>query len=202
MNFIEIMGRMKDNRSRRPVRVDEDGRLEVIAITANKIASVVKTKALAAAAGYTAQDVLSESATEGIGTPYEFALASKPGGSILIIGARVGSESEDITPRIDLEIYTKYPSCNLADNVPYVGPAPADKNFYWGPIAMMSLSDKADATGDSSAIVSTSTVGNLPIGIVCENNNDRIFIVPVTLDAFTQTATDDLTIRITALQLD
>jgi len=201
MNFIEIMGRMFDNKTRRPVRVDESGHLQVDIRKPATIKTVTVTKALAGGT-YIAQDVLSESATEGLGNTWDFAdLVRKPGGSAVIVQASVESESEDIVPRLSLYPYTKLPTCNLADNVPHIGPTPEDKAFFVGvPIDFIALEDTANATGDSYSSATISTVGNLPIYFTCENNSTTLHCVLVTRDGFTQTATDDLTVKLTVLQ--
>jgi len=200
MNYIEIMGRIFGTNSKRPVVVDSSGYLQADIRKPATLKTVTVTVALPAAAGYTAQDVLSNSATEGIGKPWEFDLAREPGGSFLIINGLVETEVEDIVPRLTGYVYTRMPTCNLADNVPHIGPAPADRSFFVGTIDFPAMEDTADATGSSYSFISTSTYGNLPMAVTCESNNDRIYVVLVTRDAITYTTTENLTMKLTAIQ--
>ena len=157
---------------------------------------VTVTKALEAAAAYTANDVLSETDTGSAGTAWTFAaVAGADGGSGYITKAQVISESEGVVPRLTLFLFSETPTSELDDNAANTAPDAADKAFYVGKIdfpAMESL-----GTTDSNSICSPGTVGNLPLAFECATDADDLYGILVTRDAFTQTATDDLTVKLT-----
>lgn len=150
------------------------------------------TKALTAASAYAANDVLSESASAG--TDWDFVAAAKePGGSGFIVGAAIISESESVTPRLTLFLYNATPAnCNLNDNAANTGPDAGDLAKVIGKIDFPAL--ESLGTTDSIAVVTVSTVGNLPLPFKCTREEHNIYGVLVTRDAFTQTAGDDMTI--------
>jgi hypothetical protein len=167
---------------------------ETILAVGKRMKVVSVTKALAAAAIYDANDVISESAAAG--TIWTFAaLAKQDGGSGYITKANIISESENVTPKLTLFLYTAAPTGALNDHAANTNPDAADLANYIGKIdfpAMESL-----GTTDSTTMCTPSTSGGLPIAFTCAVASDDLFGVLVTRDAFTQTATDDMTIRIT-----
>ena len=162
-----------------------------------KIVSV--TKALVAASAYAAADVLSESATNGVGTAWTFsAIASGNGRSGEVTKAHVISETTALTPRLVLYLFTAAPTCELDDNAANTALLHADQANYVGRIDFPAMSE--NGTGDSEAIATESTFGNLPLAFTCAATADDLFGVLVTMDAFTQVATDDMIIKLTVRQ--
>lgn len=158
-------------------------------------AEVVETKALAAAAGYTANDVLSESASAG--TDWDFTDVARSGSYGVIVGAKVQSESESVTPRLRLFLFNAAPAnCNLNDNAANTAPDASDTagaclGFIDFP-AMSSL-----GTTDSIAVATPNTpASNIPLPFKCAASSNTIYGVLVTRDDFTQTATEDMTITL------
>ncbi len=157
------------------------------------------TKALEAAVGYSANDVLSESDTPSAGTAWTFsAIARANGASGYITKAQVISESESVIPRLTLFLFNATPTSELDDNAANTAPDSADLATYIGAIDFPAL--ESLGTTDSHALSSPSTVGNLPLAFTCDAGADDLFGILVTRDAFTQTATDDMTVKLTAEQ--
>lgn len=153
------------------------------------------TKALVASAGYDINDVLSESA--GSGTSWLFAaIAREDGASGYITKAEIISQSEGVVPRITLFVFSAVPTSELDDNAANTAPDSADLANYIGRIDVTAL--ESLGTTDSNAVATPSTVGNLPLAFKCASDADDLFVVAVTRDAFTQTAGENLTIRLTA----
>jgi len=167
------------------------------ASSSSVIRRVAVTKALEAAVAYTANDVLSENDTDGQGTAWTFAaIARVNGGSGYITKAEIISESESVTPRITLYLFNAAPTSELDDNAANTAPDSADLAKFIGKIDFPAL--ESVGTTDSMATVTPSTVGGLPLGFTCSSTADDLFGIAVTRDAFTQTATDDLTIVLTS----
>ena len=156
-----------------------------------KVVSV--TKAIAGAT-YTANYVVSESTSAG--TAWEFPdVVKEDGGGGYITKAEIISESESVTPRFTVFLFTATPTGELDDDDANTNPDSADLANYIGKIdfpAMESL-----GTTDSVAVCSPSTVGNLPLAFVCASTSRKLYAVAVTRDAFTQSAGDNLTIKLT-----
>lgn len=151
------------------------------------------TKALAAAAAYAVEDVLSESATAG--TSWSFAnVVPVNGGSGTIVRAIVSCETTSVVPGITLYLFTAVPTSALNDNVANTAVLHADHADYVGIITFPQM---ADLGGDSSAIVTTSlTTGNLPLPFICATGARGLFGIAVTRSVFTATAGDDLIIKL------
>ena len=160
--------------------------------TIGRLKKAIVTKALAAASAYSAEDVLSESATNGAGTCWTFPdIARSNGTSGYVVRAQVISETKDITPRLTLFLFNAIPTCELDDNAANTALLHADLDKYVGRVDFPAMEDLG---GDSMAICTPSTSGNLPIAFACSNASDDLFGVLVTRDAFTQTAGDDMTV--------
>lgn len=176
-----------------PLKVNVSGSL------VGTLKRVSVTKALFASVAYSANDVLCESETNTTGTAWTFsAIASKNGGTGYIVKAEAISESENVIPRLTLFLFTATPTSELDDNAANTAPDAADLANYIGRVdfpAMESL-----GTTDSNTVATPSTYGNLPLAFECAATADDLFGILVTRDAFTQTATDDMTIRLTAEQ--
>lgn len=152
------------------------------------------TKALDASDGaYAANDVLSESKSSG--TDWDFDAVVKENGKYgTIVGAIAISESESVTPRFRLFLFNAAPAnCNLNDNAANTAPDSGDLDEVIGFIdfpAMESL-----GTTDSIAVATPNTPNSrLPLPFKCASDDDAIYGVLATRDAFTQTPGDDLTI--------
>ena len=158
------------------------------------------TKALDATGGaYSANDVLSEDDTASAGTAWTFAaIAREDGAAGYITKAEIISESEGVTPRITLFVFSATPTSELDDNAANTAPDSADLANYIGRIDVAAL--ESLGTTDSNAVATPSTVGNLPLAFKCASDADDLFVIAVTRDIFTQTAGDDLTIRLTCEQ--
>uniref|UniRef100_A0A6M3KTM2 Uncharacterized protein n=1 Tax=viral metagenome TaxID=1070528 RepID=A0A6M3KTM2_9ZZZZ len=186
--------------------LDSDGHLQVDALSAalsagtnriGTVSGVLKevrvTKALEAAAAYAANDVLSESDTNTHGTPWIFSEVARTNGAYgYIRGAMAISESESVTPRLTLFLFNDTPTSELDDNATNTAPDSADLAKVVGKIdfpVMESL-----GTTDSFSVATLSTYGNLPLPFKCASASDDLYGILVTRDAFTQTATDNMTI--------
>jgi len=156
---------------------------------------VQTTTSLEAAAAYAADDVLSNSDTNGAGVVWTFSnIVPGTAGHGWIEKAIVESESESITPRLTLMLFTVGTAdlnCELDDNAASTCPNPSDKAYFVGAIDFPAMTDHGD---DSFSVSSPSTYGNLPLKF--ESLDGNLYGVLVTRDAFTQTATDDMTITL------
>jgi len=166
---------------------------------ATKIRTIYTTKALDASIGaYAAEDVLSNSdcTTAGVATVWTFSnVVDTNGKGGYITKAMVVSESEDITPRLTLFLFNSSSlSCNLIDNSASTAPNHADLAEFIGAIEFPAMIDAGD---DSYTIATPSTYGNLPLAFQCAVDDNDIYGILITRDAFTQTATDDMTVFLT-----
>ena len=158
--------------------------------------TVSVTKEIAAAGAHVAEDVLSESV--GAGTVWTWAAifrANNTGG--YITKAQVICERTAKTPRLTLYLFNAAPTCNLNDNVANTAPVHADAAKYLGKIDFPALEDLG---GDSVAVVTPSTYGNLPMWVDAASDADDLIGVLVTRDGVTLTATDELIIKLTLEQ--
>lgn len=157
------------------------------------------TKALKALSAYDAGDVVSEAATATIGTAWTFsAIAGEDGGSGYITKAHIISETTALTARLVLYLFKATPTCELDDHGANTALLHADLANYIGRIDFPALSE--NGTGDSEALATPSTYGNIPIAFTCASGSDDLYGVVMTMDAFTQGAGNDLTINLTAEQ--
>ncbi len=152
------------------------------------------TKALAAAGAYAAEDVLSESAT--IGTAWEFArIVPAFNASARIVKALVISETPTIIPALTLYLFTAAPTSAVNDNIANTALIHADLANFIGRLDFPILQDLG---GDSEAILTPAVAGNLPLAFQVTGVTTSIFGILVTRDAFTQVATRDMTVKLTA----
>jgi hypothetical protein len=161
------------------------------------VKTVSVTKALAAAGDYAAEDVLSESAIAG--TAWTFtAVARANGASGYITKAHVICETTGLTPRLTLFLFKATPTSNLNDNVANTALLHADLANYIGKIDFPAMEDLG---GDSEAVATPSTYGNLPLAFTCASGADDLYGILVTRDAITgESAGDDMTVRLTVEQ--
>jgi hypothetical protein len=155
------------------------------------------TKALVGGA-YSAKDVLSESATNNVGTPWVFDnVLRDPGGKGYIVSARAISETTAITAALSLFLYRKKPTCELDDNAANTAPVTADNPNYicrldFPPMEAANLS----AAGNSEAIIVPGQYFGLPKSFELQKGSRRLYGVLVTRDAPTFGAGDDMTIEL------
>ncbi len=163
---------------------------------ARELTTVSVTKALAAAANYAAEDVLSESASAG--TAWTFSsVVRRNGDSGTIVKAVALLETTALTPGLALFLFSGTPTSALNDNVANTAVLHADEANYVGRITFPAMADLG--TGDSEAIVTPSlATGNLPLAFNCADADTALYGIVVTRDAITgETATDDLIIKLT-----
>lgn len=134
--------------------------------------TVLTTKTVVGGAN-AADDVISESVDAGADWDFEF------GGTGYITKAIIASATNAITPRLNLQLYTKPPTCNLHDNVASSGPLAADLPYFIGTIELSAMSD--DGTSHSYTIATPSTVGKLPLMF----DTPKLYGVLVSKDACT-----------------
>ena len=153
--------------------------------------TVSVTKAVAAAGNYSAEDVISESAT--VGTTWIF--RGLPG-SGYIVKAQVICETTGQVQRCTLYLFDALPTSQLSDNLGNTAPIHADMAHYLGRIDFPAMEDLG---GDSEAVATPSTVGNLTLAYEVSGQDRALYGILVTRDAFTnETATDDYTVVLTA----
>lgn len=174
---------------------DKDGRTVRYVVGTKKKVSV--TQALAAAAGYTAEDVMCEDATTGVA--WTFAeIARYNGGVGYITKAHALWETTGMTCRLTLYLFNAAPTTELDDNKANAAPAYADLSQYVGRIDFPAMEDLG---GMSEAIATPSTTGNLPLAFECSSTADDLIGILVTRDAITGEQDDEnMTIRLEAEQ--
>ena len=104
------------------------------------------------------------------------------------------SETNAISPRLVLFLYKVAPTCVVVDNSANDAPVHADNANLIGLIEFPAMTSVK--TGDSYAIASPSTYGNLPLWVDATTNADDILGVLATLDIFTNTAGNEMTITL------
>lgn len=162
-----------------------------------RLKTISVTKALAAAAQYSANDILSESASAG--TSWVFSAIARGNFTTGYITKAVAiSESEGVTPRLVAYVFKAVPTSVLNDNVANTGPDAADKANYLGAIDFPAL--ESLGTTDSTATATPNTASGLPLAFDCTAASDDLWLLVVTRDVFTQTTGDDLTIHLTVEQ--
>lgn len=168
-------------------------------LSTGSLKTVSVTKALEAAVAYTAGDVLSETDTASAGTAWTFAaIARENGASGYITKVHAISETTAIVPRLVVFFFTATPTCELDDNAANTALLHTDLANYVGKVDLPAMEDIG--TGDSEAVATPSTTGSLPLSFTCAAGADDLIAVVATRDAFTQTATDDLVLRVTVEQ--
>ena len=161
------------------------------------IVKVSVTKALTAAGDYAAGDVLSESATNGVGTAWTFSgMARANGGKGQILNAWVKCETTNLTPRLALYLFNATPTSELDDNAANTALLHADLSKYVGVIYYQAM---AEYGGDSEASPSPTTL--FPIQYQCAVADTALYGILITLDAITgETAGDDITVTLEVLE--
>ncbi len=165
--------------------------------TVGRLKTVSVTKALASATAYTAEDVLSESASAG--TVWTFTdIARQAGAGGYISKVHAICETTAVTPRLVLFLFTAAPTCAVNDHAANTALLHADLANYVGKVDLPAMEDIG--TGDSEAVATPSTTGSLPLSFTCASTSRNLIGVLATRDAFTNTATNDMVIRVSVEQ--
>lgn len=149
---------------------------------------IIRRRQIAAAGAYAAEDILSNSATDGQGTPWVF---DGVGGSGKIFSAQAFIQTTALTPRLTLYLFSRIPTSELDDNAVNVAPAMASLSFYIGKIDYLVMEDLG---GVSEVLVTPNTYGNLPVPYW--GCNGKLYGILVTRDAVTATANDFVELRL------
>jgi len=159
--------------------------------------SIIKTgsvtKAVAAAGNYAAEDILSSDAA--VGTAWTFsAVLGGNGRGGYITKATVSTETTGLTQRMRLFIYNAATTSETNDNAANDAVLNADISQYQGYIDFPALQDVG---GNSEAVVTPSTSGNLPLWVQGASAADDLICLLVTRDAITdEVATNEYTIKL------
>ena len=163
---------------------DTKGTIDGRVITAGSICIISTTKKIAAAGNYDAEDVISNSATDGQGTPWEF---PNVGDSGVILKGRTFIQTTALTPRITLYLFSRRPTSEMDDAAANVAPSLADISFFVGQIDFPALEDLG---GVSASQATPSTSGNLPM--TYGGCDGTLYGIAVTRDAVTGETANDL----------
>ena len=167
-------------------------------IEGKRLVTISTTKALESAVAYSAEDVLSETDTASAGTDLDFdAVGKVNGGTGYIVKAQAICETTAVTPRLTLYLFNTAPTSELDDNAANTALLHADLANYIGKIDFPAMEDLG---GDSESVASPSTSGNLPLAFNCASADDALYGILVTRDAFTNTATNDINIKLVVEQ--
>jgi len=168
-------------------------------IEGKRLVTVTTTKALEAVGAYSAETVLSNSDTPGAGVDWDFSDVGKVnGGTGYITKAQAISETTAVTPRLTLFLFNAAPTCELDDQAANTALLHADLANYVGKIDFPAMEDLG--TGDSEALATPSTPGNLPLAFNCASADKALYGVLVTRTAVTFGAGDDMTLILTCEQ--
>ena len=168
-------------------------------VAPGKIKVITGSSSGAGLAAYGANDVIGAS-TAASGTTTAFAaVARENGGSGYITEARISVGTSILTPRLTMLLFNATPvGGTTGDNTPNTMVAGTDLGSYQGQIDWPAL-DNIGTGGESMAIATPSTIGNLPLGFVCASGADDLYGVIVTRDGVTAgtnvTTRVDLTIE-------
>ena len=123
---------MEDGRTRRPLQVNSEGQIVLAQPLVNIKKIRVRTAIEANGSAHAAGDIMSNSDTDTAGLPWIFRDAARiAGGGGRIVQAAVDTQVESQTHRIALQVYTKYPTCELDDNAAAASPNPTDGPFLY-----------------------------------------------------------------------
>jgi hypothetical protein len=140
---------------------------------------------------YAAEDVISESATNGAGTPW-ILTGLPPAG--YITAARIHTKKASVTAALTAFLFNALPTSELDDNAANTAPDYEDLASYVGKIDFPGMEDLG---GDSSwAQATPSTAGGLPLPYRCAYGEHRLWAIVVTRDAFTPDSAQKFTLAI------
>ncbi len=105
------------------------------------------------------------------------------------------NETENKAVQYDLICFDTIPTGELRDNAANNNPLKAERLTWLGDIPLP-FSIARGATVATTTRASLSTSGGLPLEVKTLDTDTKIYIVLVTRTAYTQTATDDITITI------
>lgn len=167
-------------------------------IEGKRLVTVSVTKEIqdSASAAYGAEDVVSEASSSGTAWTFS-AIAKVNNGTGYIVKAQVISETTALTPRMTLYLFNATPTSELDDLASNTALLHADLAKYQGKIDFPAMEDVG---GDSEAIATPSTTGNLPLAFQCATAADDLIGILVTRDIFTQGAAKDITVVLTVEQ--
>jgi hypothetical protein len=158
---------------------------------------VTATKTIAAAGNYTAGDVLSESASNGVGTYWTFSRFFRPGGSpAYITDVRVKCSVAAVTFQPAVHLFTIAPTTSEQDDNAARAITAADKEGYKGSVELAALA----TTGTGGfAFTSDPTIRKM---ISPYEDGSSLYAILETLDDETnETASMTITIEIEVEQL-
>lgn len=104
------------------------------------------------------------------------------------------NETENQPVQYDLDLYNATPTCELRDNAASTSPLKADR-LLWIDRASLPTAIARGAAVATTTRATPSTSGGLPITFKCADDDSIIYGVLITRTAYTQTATDDITIK-------
>jgi hypothetical protein len=164
-----------------------------------KLKEVSVTKALAASAAYQALDVMNDTASAPSATAWNFQnVVRGNGGSGEIVKAMVIDQTGTASALTSLLLFSVNPSAAaLADHIPNTAPVHAEQANYLGRIDFPSMTRLS--SGDATAIVIAGT-SPLPLPFTCNASDDDLYGIMVTREVFTQTATQDLIVKLLVRQ--
>lgn len=159
-----------------------------------KIKRVTQTEAIPAAGAYAAGDVISMATSTGVAWEWN-GVARANGASGYIVQAQVICETTALTHRASLFLFNAAPTCETDDNKANTALLHADIASYVGKIDFPALGDVG--TGDSEALATPSTVGNLPMVFVTASGADDLYGILTTIDTIDgQAATEEYTVTL------
>ena len=135
-------------------------------------------KILEAEGTYTANDVMSESDTNGNGTPWKFEFV----GSGKITQAEIITPTIARTSAITLYFYESYPTCELDDNAANTGPLVADLPFFAGKILMPALVAQAGPASTITTLTNSIPYRSKTLYVVVVDGTGEDFGDDTTLD--------------------
>ncbi len=161
-------------------------------MSATYVLHATASKTLAAAGNYDPADILSESASNGVGTAWEFKhMAPREGTPGVIFMATAKCSEDSITCRLRLHLFTATPTTSEMDDNAAKAMTNADRTLYLGYIDLPAMTDM----GEFSFAQST----GVNYAYVCAAGASSLFGVVETLDAETaETASMVLTIDLYA----
>ncbi len=190
--------------------VTYDGTNWVLDTSNNRIGKVTEdtfevrvSKVIDASDGaYGAKDVINDDNCSTTATAWAFAgMANAAGGFGVIDHATLFDETENLDAiRFELLLFNAIPTGVLTDNVTSTNPIKGDRVKFLDRIAFPAT--RADgATVATTTKAGHSTYGNLPLYYKCAAGSTTLYVVLITLDVFTQTATDDIEIALIGRKL-
>lgn len=143
---------------------------------------------------YSAEDVVSESDTNGEGTAWAFSIPFGKRSAGYITKAIIQTKKASVTASFTLFLFNVTPTSELDDNAANTAPDYEDLAGYQGRIDFPGMEDLG---GDSSWSQATpSTAGQLPLMFQCAAADDRLFGILVTRDAFTPSSDQEFAIKL------